>query len=254
MKEMSCRPADAIFYRKILLIDTGMVMSIRNGEITSSLLKGWAGLSELEMDVLQKEREASQKARQRLKDTLNTLIVPEEVLKEVANHEYFFRERIRTLEKVNAPYLNERKHMHQIERKKIECLRGYVEGLEAFREESKGRDPRKESWINNRSYRVDSKGQAYKLAWDHFSQKVGARHRIKNQPPSDADTALLALASLVYQRHRIIPCILTRDGDFEEIASEESQGATPLKTEYVFSHTISFTSGPFAITIYTPRE
>jgi|SRR3989344_1796089 len=134
-----------------------------------------------------------------------TIIVPIEVRQEI-------NDGIDTFSKVKKAI----KRHNGRDQPQYNTLSRYVNNLTRFQEKSEGRDPRFLDSIGQVSF-IDSECSAYQNAWNHYQQKIFLRHRKKDKEPTIADIAISTLAYMI-QNQEIMPCILTRDTDFESVA------------------------------------
>ncbi len=252
--EQTIRPTDVSFCNTVLILDTGVVMSSRNREVSKCLEKGWRGFSYLNIEEIRSEVLAVENAREILRDKLNAVVVPIEVRDEIDNHIKFFRAKSSGLNNYQKSVGPKRNEGYKLEALKLKELRTYISAMENFQNENIGLDPRYSDPRNNLLKRIDTTEKCYQWALEHYSRAVILKHREKNQDPSEADIALATLSYVLWRETFRTPCIITRDGDFKHLALTTSPSAKIRYSNYEKSYLVSVVSKNYSVRIYTSKE
>lgn len=253
MLEQRLQAEDVIFLNRILLLDTGAVMSARNQSVVNCLFDGWNGLQRLPLEYIEAQLRCVKKARETLKDGYNGIVVPTEVGAEVQEHLDFFRERWELLNKANGIISKKKRDLYKSEHEKLRCLSEYIKQLELFQQENIGYDPR---YARPKSFLVcpiQEESPEYKNTWQHYFYVVMKRHIQKDQDLSEADIALATLSHLLQRKTRNTPCIITRDNDFKHFALTATPRARLRERQYENALVSEITSSSYSLIIYMPR-
>ncbi len=195
----------------------------------------------LDFDYASDVNEAAEHVRnvESLLNQNKTIIVPIEVRQEI-------NEGIDTIDRVRKAI---KKH-NKKNQPEYSAVSGYINNLRRFQERSEGCDPRFLKSVGNVSF-IDIESRAYQNTWSHYQQEVFNRHMRKGKEPTIADIAISTLAYMI-QNQRVMPCILTRDTDFESVA--RSTRAQTEKRELVLKEgRLAYLSGrDFKTSVYLP--
>lgn len=223
--------ADVCFTGKVIILDSGSVMSRDNCRIKNALIQ--KDLSCLPACALERQIHCVRKARETLKQEYNPAVVPKEVVKEVQKHLEFFRNNSKF--KYNG------------------LIRNYIEELDNFQRECAGFDPRIDGLLNCRVSHINPSHTYYSNTLEHYRSEVERRHASKNQNSSEADIAIATLTYLLHHEGYPDPCIITRDNDFACLVPPTREHIRCHTEEYMESTIYNVATSSFRFKMYISK-